>query len=153
MDQCTCSAEVLQDMDSLSAVSLAGTVVQFVHFGCSLVSESSNIYQSSTGQSQNNVELDLVARELSLLCAAFQNDRPSQESGAIFKLALACKAVADDLVVMVSRMREKNGQHNKWSSFRQALKSVLKSGELKDLCNRLERLRSQMNTAMLAEFG
>jgi hypothetical protein len=136
-----------------SAVSLAGTVVQFIHFGCSLVSESSNIYQSSSGQSQNTVELDLITTELSLLCAKVRNDCVNEKNGAISRLALACKAVADELVVLISKIKVKNGKCGKWLSFRQALKSVLKSEELGSLYDRLERLRSQLDTAIVVDFG
>lgn len=140
-------------MEPLSAVSLAGTVVQFIDFGCSLISESTSIYQSSSGQSQNNAELDLIATELSLLCAKVRNDCVGESQGAISRLALACKAVADDLAVLISRIKGKGGKCGKWSSFRQALKSVLKGEELKNLCDRLERLRSQLDTAIVVDFG
>ncbi|KAF2110947.1 hypothetical protein BDV96DRAFT_193503 [Lophiotrema nucula] len=50
-------------------------------------------------------------------------------------------------------MKRKSRTIGKWSSFRQALKSVLKSEEIKVLTDRLEALRSQMNMQMLAFVG
>lgn len=136
-------------MDPLTAVGLAGNIVQFVHFSCSLVSKTSDIHHSTSGQTQENVELDLIAKELSLQCAKIQQNLSGSEDASLSKLALACQRVSDDLISLIARIRSKSGHDGKWTSFRQAVKSVLKSEDLRQLNSRLDALRSQMNAHIL----
>lgn len=95
-------------METLSAVSLVGTIVQFVHFGCSLVSKSTEIYRSGSGQTQDTVELDLISKNLSLLWAEVQNKLPGlDQSSPVAELARASKKVADELAVLISKIRKR----------------------------------------------
>jgi hypothetical protein len=56
-------------MDPLSALSLAGTVVQFVEFGGKLLKEGRELYRSTTGSLTVNDELELVVVDLQALVA------------------------------------------------------------------------------------
>ena len=51
-------------LDAISALGLAGNIVQFVQFGCALVAESQDIYCSATGTSTKSIELELIATDL-----------------------------------------------------------------------------------------
>jgi hypothetical protein len=51
-------------MDSFSALSIATSVAQFVEFGCSLVSETRQIYKSLDGATVAQVETSLAATRL-----------------------------------------------------------------------------------------
>lgn len=54
-------------MDPLSALSLAGNVVQFVHFGRKLLSDSRQLYSSSAGALETRVQHELVTSDLQAL--------------------------------------------------------------------------------------
>lgn len=137
-------------MDPLSAVGLAGNIVQFVQFSCSLVSTTTDIYRSESGQLQSNVELDIIAKDISQLCVSIRQGVTGQKNVQLSQLAAACQPVADDLVALISKIKRKDGRGGRWESFRQALRSVLESEDIKKLSDRLEALRSQMNTRMLS---
>jgi hypothetical protein len=51
-------------MDPFSALSIATSVAQFVEFGCSLVSETRQIYKSLDGATVSQVETSLAATRL-----------------------------------------------------------------------------------------
>lgn len=51
-------------MDPFSALSIATSVAQFVEFGCSLVSETRQIYNSLDGATVSQVETSLAAKRL-----------------------------------------------------------------------------------------
>jgi hypothetical protein len=50
-------------MDPLTALSLAGTIIQFVDFGCKLLAEGKELYKSTTGILTVNEELELAVDE------------------------------------------------------------------------------------------
>jgi hypothetical protein len=54
-------------MDLLTALSLAGNIIQFVDFGTRLLSTTKALYRSSVGSLAINDELELVTSDLSIL--------------------------------------------------------------------------------------
>jgi hypothetical protein len=56
-------------MDPLSALSLAGTIIQFADFGSKLLSESLQLYKSSRGTLDANEQLELVTADLQSVIA------------------------------------------------------------------------------------
>ena len=60
-------------MDSLTALSLAGNVVQFVDFGNKLLSQSRELYRSTQGSLAADDELHLVTADLSALILKLRN--------------------------------------------------------------------------------
>jgi hypothetical protein len=54
-------------MDPLSALSLAGNIVQFVDFGLKLLSGAVELYKSPSGTLAAHHELELVTTDLSAL--------------------------------------------------------------------------------------
>jgi hypothetical protein len=67
-------------MDPLSALSLAGTVVQFVDFGCKLLAEGRQIYQSSSGRLNTNEEIELITNDLQTLVKKLRDSFAAQTS-------------------------------------------------------------------------
>jgi hypothetical protein len=54
-------------MDPLTALSLAGNVVQFVEFASSVAILAHKLYQSATGSTKDNDELEMLARNFQQL--------------------------------------------------------------------------------------
>jgi hypothetical protein len=54
-------------MDPLTALSLAGTIVQFVDFGSRLFTDSREFYKSTTGTLKANEVLELIISDLRAL--------------------------------------------------------------------------------------
>lgn len=51
-------------MDPLTALSVAGTIVQFADFGCKLLSGYRELYKSTSGTLAANEEIELVTVDL-----------------------------------------------------------------------------------------
>ncbi|KAF2250664.1 hypothetical protein BU26DRAFT_517483 [Trematosphaeria pertusa] len=95
-------------MDGLTAVGLAANIIQFLDFCATLLSEASEVYHSASGLSQEYVELQDVARDLSLLVdglitpktnagprVSYQGLGPGPD---MLSIAHSAKAVATELI-------------------------------------------------------
>ena len=138
-------------LDPFSALSLAGNIVQFVDFSCKLISESQEVYRSAAGASVENVEVEIIAENLSQLSDKLTNsstpisrDGLHKDEAALAGLAASCKEVANELLFTIQRLRVKDGPRRKWRSFHQALKTVWKESKIVELQNRLNSLRNEM---------
>src|SRR6187402_1695249 len=59
-------------MDPLSALSLAGTIVQFVDFTSKMLSDSRQLYQSTSGFLDAHEQIELVTADLRSVVAKLQ---------------------------------------------------------------------------------
>ena len=131
-------------MDPIAAIGLAGNIVQFVDFPWKILSETRDLYESTTGASADNDVLESISKDLINLNDALT--APSS-AGAIPNrlriLAGQCKGVAEELLEVLDKIKVK-GSHRKWKSFMQALRSVWKKEQIENLFKRMERLRNGM---------
>lgn len=63
-------------MDPLTALSLAGTIVQFVDFGSKLLVECHQLYKSKSGSLTVNDELSLATEDLRMVVDKLQQSSP-----------------------------------------------------------------------------
>lgn len=69
-------------LDPLTALSVAGTIVQFVDFGTKPLSQANELYKSSVGTLKSNYELELVMTDLrGLVIKLRQNNRRYSNRG------------------------------------------------------------------------
>lgn len=142
-------------LDPVSALSLAGNIFQVIDFAGKIVSESRQIYKSSVGASVGNAELRTVTQDLHTLSASLErplhraNEGCLGDDGDIQQLVAASKAIAKELLNALEDLSVK-GPNKKWQSFRQALRSVRKEKQIKDIERRLESYRSQITARLVA---
>ena len=145
-------------MDPLSGLSVAAAVVQFVDFGTRLLKGTHQVYNSSSGQSAEVIELSAISTDLTQLLQDAESKlraKPldgSQSSEDTFHgLCRKCEATKDAIQKVISRLQARG--HSKISvaasSFSVALKRVLSSHELEALIERLDRIRQQAMMAVL----
>ena len=144
-------------MDSFTAIGLAANVIQLVDFGARLLSGAHEIYHSTTGQLVEHVELLDIAESLSrlsenILPALLDPQSRYTDEKEIRSIAVAAKAVADELVAVIQNLKLTDGPKRKWRSFRQALATLWNKDKIENLQSRLERLRSQLSTQILAHI-
>jgi hypothetical protein len=144
-------------LDPISAVSLTSAIVQFVDFSAKLISKSHEIYTSSSGVSQENVNLQAIADRLGTLAIHFNDDLSTgggikPASQCLSSLALSCKDVADELLQAIESLKVHSGPNRKWRTFRKALKSMWEKGRIEDLERRLNDLRSQLTIELVAHI-
>jgi hypothetical protein len=146
-------------IDPLSALSIAGNVVQFTEFAGKLLSKTRKIYNSADGALVENLELEAVARNLmelsSKISGSFrrqpQDKQLTWEETSLRTLCDNCVSVAEELLALLEKLRVK-GKHGKWDSFRKAVKTVGSESELDGLSRRLEGYRRQLDTLLLASL-
>jgi hypothetical protein len=152
-------------LDPLTALSLAGNIVQFVDFSIQIVSRTKRLYGSSREALDVYQELDLVTADLKKSCDLIPNALPSStsenESGgggdALQHLCATCHKVADELLARLDRLKVSKDSGAKggrilFQSFHSAMMSVWSKVEIEDLVSRLSSLRNQIQTHVLLDL-
>ena len=133
-------------MDPLSAVGVAGTIVQFVTFASTLISKSTEIYNSASGSSTEVLDLHHVSQHLQQLSNKLTV--ASSEEVSVFRAAKQdCEKVSD----LVEQLKLKDGASRQWKSFRAALKVVCHGHEIARLEGRLERTQNAVTLQLNVE--
>jgi hypothetical protein len=130
-------------MDPLTAVSLAGTVIQFVDFTAKVVSKSTELYRSGSGTLVENANIETTAADLKKLNAQLKQTTAVGDPD-LKALCQACSDVADQLLAALTKVRV-NSTGQKWQSLRKALRSIWSKEEITQLEQRLASFRSELN--------
>jgi hypothetical protein len=141
-------------MDPLTALSLAGTIVQFVQFATQIV--------QATVSGALPVQEDLETRTLALrdLIAKLRRQQLSGNASTSFVfradspdktlqiLCDGCAAIAEELLARLDRLKVE-GKHKMWKNFKKAIESQWSQNELKSLSSRLTEYRTALDTHVL----
>jgi hypothetical protein len=146
-------------MDPLSALSIAGTVVQFVDFGLNVVSKGRRIYRSGDGTLSEYHDLEILTNDLLTLQAKLRCSLPShapdkKSSPDDVALETLC-TTSDDLagtLLEKLNMAKAQGRCRAWKSFRQALKSVWSKRAIDEMLERLIVIRDQLQFRVLVSL-
>ncbi|TGO21177.1 hypothetical protein BPAE_0235g00060 [Botrytis paeoniae] len=143
-------------LDPLSALSLAGTIVQFVDFGSKVISTATELHHSSEGALANNLELSTIISDLS----SISNDLSARSTGqgkhsynknelALIGLASPCKGLSDKLLHVLDGLNIKKAD-TKWASAHQAMRSLWKKAYISEISKRLDDFRNQLILRLVA---
>ena len=91
-------------LETFAAIGLAGNIVQFVHFTSTLLSETRELYRSTSGTSKKHRDLKTIADSLSQLSKKIKDD--STDDTGLSNLAEQCCQVAKDLLDTISLLRK-----------------------------------------------
>lgn len=139
-------------LDPLSTLSLAGNIAQFIEFLCRVLSESGNLYKSTSGASAEHVILEKVTKDLRHLSdnlTVSSVDRLVPGEGELNDLAYQSKDVAGELLRSLEELKVK-GSHRRFKSIVQAFRQVGKKDQIESFARRLDKLQSQLNIRLLA---
>jgi len=149
-------------IDPITIVGLAASVVQIVDTTGRLISKSIEIYQSSSGTSQENSELEKIVSDLRCTNAQLAKfplqlgpgDVIDPDDKAIRDLCCGCNEVADELLGRLEKLKlvTGNDEPRKFNSFKYALKSVWTKKELDALYARVEAYKAQMQMRILVSL-
>ncbi|KAI0545230.1 hypothetical protein F4679DRAFT_485867 [Xylaria curta] len=149
-------------MDPISAVSLAGTVVQFVTFVQSILSKTSEIHNSALGKPADLANILSVYEHLQSFSAKFssqssqalhlasKNTDDELEISALVNILQATKADCDQILELVNKLNIKQGPSRRWKSFKVALELVWNRTEIEELDKRLQRTQSAVTLHICA---
>jgi hypothetical protein len=152
-------------MDPLTAVSLAGAIIQFVDFSSKLVSRGKELYRSSSGALEENVRIEEVTADLHALCLPLHTPSSSSTNAglrcipdahriSLQKLAASCIEVSNKLMAALQELRiPANMTHKTWYAIKQSVANIFSKEEIAALRSTLEMLQQQLNTRLLAILG
>ncbi len=145
-------------MDPFSALGLASNIVQFVDFSCKLFSSASDIYRSASGAAPavNDAKTialrlhDLSSRLVAQTMTASQDGSQSSQkpvNALLNELASGCRGASAELLSALDGLQARTA-NSRWSSFKAALLTVMKSDQINKLEARLEQYRRQVILAL-----
>ena len=146
-------------MDPLSAISLAGNVVQFVTFTLDLISTTKEIYRSSKGCTSEALALETVYGQLRdfsielVLPSQVDPDIPpeiAKQHSIISSLSRSCKSDCDTLLEVIETINVQDGTRERWKSFKAALKVAWKKTQIASLEERLHRSQGTLTLQICA---
>lgn len=148
-------------MEPLSAFSVAAGVVQFLEFTGKVLSEGYEIYKSTTGDLQRNADLSQLAKKILQLNNDLQSSLKSTELRSqlspaeeeLQNLLSDCSSVANELLAALERLKLEPGEKKrKWSSFRQALRTIWRQDDITKLQLKLDSYKGQLTMYLLVSL-
>ena len=137
-------------MDPFSALRLASNICQLLDFGGTLFSGSVQLYRSVDGASSVNSELQSITEDLTRLCSSLtqpggliDGQQATQSEMALISLSNSYKELREQLLFVLNSLKVK-ARHQRFESFRQALKSEWKKKAIHDYEERLRSYRSEI---------
>ncbi|KAE9381924.1 hypothetical protein N431DRAFT_539452 [Stipitochalara longipes BDJ] len=147
-------------LDPMTALSLAGNIVQFVDFSTKLIVKGHELYTSCDGASVGNAELEVIAKDLQELNERLKPSQTEQAGTtrltdsdiALCKLSEQCSRVAGELISALEKLKVQGTANRRWKSFRQALKWLMKKEEVEAIAQRLQTFRNELDLHILVSM-
>lgn len=142
-------------MDPMSAIAIAGIVVQFVDFGAKLVKEASALYEDGESSirkkaAANTGDLqDFIARFDDSLNEEAQEKELSEDEKALQTLCHNCRDLAQSLSAKLGTLNVKES-HRVWKSLGTALSNVWSKKEIQKMEEDLGKYRQAIDTRMIS---
>ena len=146
-------------LDPLTALGIASNAVQLAEFSSRLISRGHQIFKSTDGALTENLELEAIASGLlkmnNTLARSLRSDELhrtlSDDDKELQAICEGCRCVGTELINALQKLKIR-GNHGKWKSFRQALKTIWSKDEIDKLSKRLEGFRKQLDTYILVSL-
>jgi hypothetical protein len=148
-------------MDPLTAAGLAGNIITFVDFSTKVLSRARQLYESASGATAENDELESLTKNLKGLADRTRR-RPSEipqkghfrlnitSETILDNLSQQCIQVADKLLETLDSVKVKGDSRTRKSAV-QAVKTVWKQDHIDALQRRLDRISKQLMDGMSME--
>ena len=140
-------------MDPLTALSVTGTIIQFLDFASKLLKNSVKLYKSSRGWLKADEELELITGDLQCVISKLQASVSVPTSGTalplagdeesektVVKICDEAAKIAAELLQKLNGVKVKDGKSRAWESIKAAVKAAWSEEEIRSLERRLDRL-------------
>ena len=146
-------------MEPLSALGVAGNVVQFVDFSSKLCFTFAQLYKSASGTTKTTKEIEALTKDftqsidrvsqdmLQYQLALDQTTPVGEGSQDIQRIVDGCKELASQLLTQLGKLQP--SKRAAWPILLATIKTIWKEKELKDLKDRLSDYRSQLEWHIL----
>ena len=130
-------------LDPISAIGLAGSVVQFVIYGYQILSKSNELQHAADGTDKDSKIMELVVMDLQACLGRITLDAAPTSTNFSHFRNKSLKLVTDMLAGM--EKLKTIGPPSRWKSLRKAFKVVLGKAKVKEWKDTLDQLRSEFN--------
>jgi len=150
--------------EAIAALSLAGTIVQFIDFGGKVLFGGLKLYQKRlgsnalSGMKDTKIITESLQRLIENLNQPLEESGPANEGSKLSQteidlrnLAAHCSDIAKELLRAIAKV-ELQGKRGKWDSLRAALKHVLAEESIERIRQRLDNSRQEVIMHILACF-
>ena len=145
-------------LDPLSAISLAGSIAQFVDFSGKIISNTREMINSSHGMTHQAYNAEIVIQDLLRLSQQLKDGAraagavpQADDDKALEKLCNGCIGLSERMMKRLETLKLAEGA-SKRRALIHALKSALSQKELKSEEAQLATYRSQLEIRVLASF-
>jgi len=129
--------------ETLAAIGLASSIMQFVDCGIRWASRAQELYKSVDGCLKENSELEGVINDLRAMLVGLNGSLLSGEP-ELEALVLACSQLADELRGILRALRVDQKKSPWKESVMKGFESMRKKSQMLDIERRLFRLRDQI---------
>ncbi|CAD6449145.1 4abfa950-7b23-44be-8d1d-2c2621b25fc4-CDS [Sclerotinia trifoliorum] len=150
------------DDEPLDALSLAGTIIQFVDFSSKVIAGTNELYKSGAESLNVHQQLGLAVDDLSKLSKKLSDSysglcgnevKPAPADNSFICICQNAIELSTELNGKLSSLKvTATGKRKKWQTLKQALKSVWSEKELIDLKHRLELLRDSIQMHIVVDL-
>ena len=137
-------------MEAVAAVALASNVLQFGQFSCELFALSAHIRNSTRGWPESHIDLGIIAKNLKKSNEALEHAITT--STELKSLVERSSNIAKQLLSAIEEIRTPSNKNRRWSSFKQALRTVWKKNQIDELQSRLSMLREHIQYQLIIEL-
>ncbi|KAH0552981.1 hypothetical protein GP486_006821 [Trichoglossum hirsutum] len=138
-------------MEALAVVGLVRNIVQFVDFSAKLISKSTELYESSEGALQENIDTETATNHLILLNSNLKDAATSTGDRVLETLCQSCIAAAKELLAALDKIKSK-GENGRRESMRKALLSVWNKKDIEKLERRLAKIKEELNLHIVVDI-
>jgi hypothetical protein len=133
-------------IDPISIIGLASSIISFIDFGIELVSYRREIHSSVRRLATQNATLEKVIEKTQAWCSnlrvTYKSSLPSPEERAIVSLTSECKTISDEILVQLKKIKPEHPK-SKLSIAIAIIKDKWHNEDRTKLQNRLEKCQSQ----------
>ena len=138
-------------LDPVTAVGLAGNIVQFIELSSNVISKSHEIYKSKSGAVRDILDLERLTQALITLDPQIcKTIRPpgilsalTAEQQQLEDVRLHCMEIASELMKAIKDLKMKHALQ-RWKSFKKALRTVWEKKKIESIEMRLAACKTQL---------
>jgi hypothetical protein len=134
-------------MDPFAAIGLASNIISFVDYSTKIVNGAREIYDSTSGMTQENKSLESIVsemKELSSKLLPHTGSARSENEEALCRIAAECNIISDHILEHLSKTKPKDSKSKRDVLFA-AVKNKFREKERLELEKRLANCRSQLD--------
>lgn len=138
--------------EALATIGLVSNVLQFVSVGITAVRMIHKLYKSPDDLSKADKELELLTRLLKTTLHQTQNNRQAEVPDDLQTLITICGQLAEELLNILDGLKIDPEKDKRVESVKKTFKAYRKRQEIKDLSDRIEKIRVRICDHLNAEF-